>query len=106
MTPFEIKLINLCSGQSIPFTEQFIEMVPEIVALIEKELGANRHWISVDDRLPEKPMRCLIFAGGSITEAIYRQSESGFFVDGADDVPRAVTHWMPLPQPPQDGLEK
>ena len=56
-----------------------------------------QEWISVNDRLPNKPMRCLVYTkrgeywGYEIT--YYNQ---GFHTQYAETI-----YWMPLPQPPK-----
>ena len=56
-----------------------------------------QEWISVKDRLPNKPMRCLVYTkrgeywGYEIT--YYNQ---GFHTQYAETI-----YWMPLPQPPE-----
>ena len=56
-----------------------------------------QEWISVKDRLPNKPMRCLVYTkrgeywGYEIT--YYNQ---GFHTQYAETI-----YWMPLPQPPK-----
>ena len=58
-----------------------------------------QEWISVKDRLPNKPMRCLVYTkrgeywGYEIT--YYNQ---GFHTQYAETI-----YWMPLPQPPEGG---
>ena len=56
-----------------------------------------QEWISVKDRLPNEPMRCLVYTkrgeywGYEIT--YYNQ---GFYTQYAETI-----YWMPLPQPPK-----
>ena len=56
-----------------------------------------QEWISVDDRLPDEPMRCLVYTkrgkyfGYEIT--YYNQ---GFYTQYAEAI-----YWMPLPQAPK-----
>ena len=54
-------------------------------------------WISVKDRLPEKPMKCLVYTKrgeyGGYEITYYNE---GFYLQYAN-----VTHWMPLPDEPQ-----
>ena len=74
---------------------------------IEELLAAVPHWISVEERLPEKHVEVLI-----CTED-YGKNELGFAIvavwDGSDWIEtwnreksiHYVTHWMPLPEPPK-----
>ena len=58
-----------------------------------------KEWIPVDDRLPDKPMKCLVYTKrgecGGYDISYYNQ---GFYLQYAN-----VTHWMPLPEPPKEG---
>jgi len=58
-------------------------------------------WIPVTERLPERQDMFLVSHYGIVTAAWFYTTDrwelpSGFVTD-------AVTHWMPLPQPPKDG---
>ena len=56
-----------------------------------------QEWISVDDRLPDKPMKCLVYTKrgdcGGYEITYYNQ---GFYLQYSN-----VTHWMPLPPFPK-----
>ena len=56
-----------------------------------------QEWISVDDRLPDKPMKCLVYTKrgdcGGYEITYYNQ---GFYLQYSN-----VTHWMPLPTAPK-----
>lgn len=57
----------------------------------------NNQWISVEDRLPELGIWVLTFDGAS---GIW----IGYCFDGVWIIQGAistVTHWMPLPEPPE-----
>lgn len=68
-------------------------------------------WISVKDRLPDESCECLGVVDDEVTEVSYDPKQKGLIcvwsmcdADGfkplSDD---AVTHWMPLPEPPNRG---
>ena len=54
-----------------------------------------QEWISVEDRLPDKPMKCIVYTKrgdcGGYEITYYNQ---GFYLQYSN-----VTHWMPLPEP-------
>ena len=54
-------------------------------------------WISVEDRLPEYGARIL-----TIMDNGYRQAATWKSLWITDATSGRVTHWMPLPKPPED----
>lgn len=68
-------------------------------------------WISVKDRLPEKPMFVIVYCPDytNYMEPIFAQwvkGKDGFiFLDfdpmNMNDITEDVTHWMPSPKPPE-----
>ena len=71
-------------------------------------------WIPVTERLPEAWKKVLVFAYGydTITARMCKKTEDGYPVfecKGYDGIYREmartgrISHWMPLPQPPEDG---
>lgn len=82
----------------------FIDAIPAA------DVQPVKQWISVKDRLPDESCECLGIVDGEVTEVSYSPKSKGYIcvwsmcdADGfrplSDD---AVTHWMPLPEPPQD----
>lgn len=69
-----------------------------VSALREQE---QRRWIPVTERLPDKPMKCLVYTErgeyGGYEITYYNQ---GFYLQYSN-----VTNWMPLPEPPKEGAE-
>ena len=78
--------------------------------------GKISHWIPVTERLPEIGKKVLVFAYGhdiltarmtKLFENVYPVFEcNGIFREMAK--PGRITHWMPLPEPPEedkDGAE-
>ena len=60
-------------------------------------------WISVEERLPDGPGEVLVVLYGCVVNAWY--CGDGEFETGSGLVLRndGVTHWMPLPEPPEEG---
>jgi len=76
------------------------EQCTELIARIA-ELEEERRWIPVDERLPDDSTMVLFTDG--VTKGIGKFSEDGFYdywYDGFFNKP--VTHWMPLPESPND----
>ena len=76
------------------------ELVDPIEAVADYLLDSGvtaQEWISVKDRLPEKPMKCLVYTKrgeyGGYEITYYNE---GFYLQYAN-----VTHWMPLPDEPE-----
>ena len=58
-------------------------------------------WISVEERLPEGRVTVLIYSrveGIQPASYLYKDSE---WIGADDDDLFVVTHWMPLPAPPE-----
>lgn len=61
-------------------------------------------WISVAERLPEQNTRVIGFMAWKGITAIEYQHGKWYSIDHLQSLPNeAVTHWMPLPEPPKDG---
>jgi hypothetical protein len=52
-------------------------------------------WISINDRLPDKSYRYLVFRKGGY-DLVYYDADFKEFYKG-----QGITHWMPLPEPPK-----
>ena len=77
----------------------------EIAPTVDAAPVVHGYWISVKDRLPEADKYVLVItAGGSFKTARCNFYKNGTEVcwatnDGLGE--KAITHWMPLPQPPK-----
>lgn len=58
------------------------------------------NWINVNDRLPEEGQRILIWDNEGVDTANY--TEGQFEWQGLRLSEGSVTHWMHLPQPPNE----
>ena len=93
-------------------------ITPDFTAEKMTAIGYRKQeWISVEDRLPDKELNefrngnenllypCLVFikhsflSKGYINKAWYMGSK--FVEQNTDDITEVVTHWMPLPEPPE-----
>ena len=75
---------------------------------------SHPHWISVEDELPPKESEydddsivVLVTDGNGVYKGLYRRDEylSGWFTCDLWALDN-ITHWMPLPAPPEKGVEK
>lgn len=55
-------------------------------------------WIPCSERLPEHSGRCLCCCNGEVRVLKYWRTQQEFQYGGRE---RNVTHWMPLPEPPE-----
>ena len=87
-----------------------------IAALREQDSNANQHvsntsnalggWISAEDRLPEEAERVLVRLSGDKPPIGEPRMDTDRVVDGRwVRWFNLVTHWMPLPEPPNCGAE-
>ena len=69
----------------------------------------REQWISVDARMPEEDEKCIFFASGNNTAYIGKYDYTGRDGavkfkkrDGRGTVLCTASHWMPLPDPPEE----
>lgn len=65
--------------------------------LISKGYRKQSEWVSVDERLPPKYEKVLVFSAGVIE--VSRLSSTGLWWEIYDS--NLVTHWTPLPEAPK-----
>nr|WP_248430848.1 DUF551 domain-containing protein [Escherichia coli] len=63
-------------------------------------------WISCSERMPEETGDIIVVSDGIVMSGISYSRRDGFYIAALeydDDEPiGGVTHWMPLPEPPQE----
>ena len=90
------------------------EMYKEVLALLERLSAENAalrekvpQWISVEDRLPidrlSKYLVAFRDAGGSIVDMARYFPSDGWTCDNWEVPQNLITHWMPLPETPDEG---
>ena len=62
----------------------------------------ENQWISVEDRLPKRSVFVLIYR----PEAVFDKHKISRISHGCFEGIEIVTHWMPLPQPPNKALKE
>lgn len=65
-------------------------------------LGNKPHWIPVTERLPKIGDPVLCYCRANIYEVMSMQANGGWMGDGVMYMSGFVTHWMPLPKPPEE----
>lgn len=98
--------MDMCNAMVVSQSD-FDKVANKILSLLDKQ--SVPEWVSVEDRLPERckldnPIPIYVSYYGYCSEAYY--SDEGEFMrkwDGRFYYSKiwGVTHWMPLPQPPQ-----
>ena len=68
-------------------------------------LTPPNEWVSVEERLPVEAKKVLCFlalSGGPMVETGYYMGDEGWYYTGVEAPHHGiVTHWMPLPEPPE-----
>lgn len=64
------------------------------------------NWISVKDKLPEDDKLVLVYLTSNYFDLLKREKDCLWHDSyGALECSDAsITHWMPLPEPPEDGV--
>ena len=102
---------------ALEYIQQLERKIGELTGKVAQLEAAQPKWISVEERMPEHGTDVLVLtAPGTLSlgqncvvaEYIHpRMEKSGVFINfyaGYDDKNiLAVTHWMPLPEPPDGG---
>lgn len=58
-------------------------------------------WISVKDRLPEEMCFVIGFGGEEVAPVVFCEGEFGMWTPDGLACFNNITHWMPLPTPPE-----
>ena len=103
-TNYMLGIPNMASEPPMSFRD---EVILEQQQTIEK-LKCCGNWISVEDRLPELNQLCLVYTSwngkphGYDISRYYKMSNCGLdrFTRDLNSQDIRVTHWQPLPEPP------
>lgn len=91
------------------FYEAECDPIPRLIdslnAIQPADVVPAPRWISVEERLPENGTRCLVVRYDYVTDTpfvdmLWFDNSWWNRINSGD---YAVTHWMPLPQPPKEG---
>ena len=110
-TPEEIKKgLEICivgeRYRDCPYNNGYCDMQLERDALsyIQQLEAQQPRWISVGERLPEDDGYVLCHCNDGSPDVVCMYYGDGEFVTPElDNITHIVTHWMPLPQPPEEG---
>ena len=87
------------------FGHNYNHGVADAIATI-KHLPSAERWIPVTEGLPRECERVIGYMAWKAMTAIEYQHGRWYSIDHLEPLPdEAVTHWMPLPQPPKEGDE-
>ena len=76
----------------------------DALSYIQQLEAQQPRWISVGDRLPEDDGYVLCHCNDGSPDVVCMYYGDGEFVTPElDNITHIVTHWMPLPQPPEEG---
>lgn len=90
------------SGPDVCEREYEVQLYERLKYYESAALREQPRWISVEERLPEEATRVLVHLDGNKPPIGEPRMDTDRVVDGLwvrwDDL---VTHWMPLPEPPE-----
>lgn len=92
----------MCVEDGFPVASVLSDAADAIEELFGKVEQLPR-WIPVTERLPEPHTRVIGFMAWKKITAIEYQNGMWYSIDHLEPLPdEAVTHWMPLPEPPKE----
>lgn len=77
---------------------RYLEIEVKLANARIAELEAAQQWVSVDERLPDPLVDVVVTDGESMTVG-WSSKKGWWYANGWSD--EGITHWMPLPPPPQ-----
>ena len=87
------------------FSEPVTTYAKLAIEALEKANGVTvQEWISIDDRLPEEKVDCIVHYKHAYCDNDGYWAIGFCYYDGEKfklDPAYKVTHWMPMPQPPK-----
>ena len=91
-----VEIVKKAAYSSLPSNTEDFHLNMFVTNLLSHGVTVQE-WISVDDKLPDKPMKCIVYTKrgecGGYETTYYNQ---GFNLQYSN-----VTHWMTLPNPPK-----
>ena len=82
--------------------DELLDIISNLRTLTDMLKETVPQWISVKERLPEEYTRVIGFMAWKAMTAIEYQNGKWYSFDHLSPLPNeAVTHWMPLPEPPK-----
>jgi hypothetical protein len=85
--------------------EDPFKMAVEISSYVKKELAELEKataWIPVTERLPEEDVEVWCAYKSNVFTAYFKDGSWWVEINDEDECEINVTHWMPLPQPPEE----
>ena len=97
-----IEYVRIRAAEKI---DELLDSVETLDNLTDMLMECVPQWISVNERLPEDSKQKIVFHSRGVSFAYY--SRTGWFSSiGKSHYLQTVTHWMPLPNPPEKGREE
>ncbi len=104
---------NIMPGNDPVYAEseaQWAKWIDDYASALLARAPRAEGWISVEERLPTKFTSYLVWAPKSFPKnsycvvAEFYDDNNTFYSESSDEPMEDVTHWMPLPEPPKEGV--
>ncbi|MDD8688251.1 DUF551 domain-containing protein [Escherichia coli] len=90
--------IQACDGNRV---QEYVKLERLQNALSGNSPGNPDSWIPVSERMPE-PYEYVLVTDGFDGCEVMRVNTDGYWGPAKSLYPGGITHWMPLPEPPQE----
>lgn len=100
---FENLTQPMAERSEIKCDEEHLQLVYWLKEL--KELREKTQWVPCNESMPEVGTSVIIYATGHRVSAYYDAVKGVFRLTESEDLfyaKSAVTHWMPMPEPPEE----
>ena len=97
------KLVTLFYENNVRCDQKIEGLADDVIDIIANGVTVQE-WISVDDRLPEEKVNCIVHYKHAYCDNDDYWAIGICFYDGEKfqiGLAYKVTHWMPLPEPPK-----